>query len=200
MQKSWRSSSRQSSWQRSSTRIRVEQKRRRESLPERNKVFSVSELKVSGPLNVGDFSGKKKDAAAQEQMDWYVDNPSIKIPGGESLNDFKGRIRPCILEALMLADKAGAPVLEVADSSVMHEVSSMFCGHHNKALVKPGGVIEVYAEIAGFTPIQSSSPMPPRSIPNRTLCPKTSRPLTSGPRFLRVKFKHQRNNQWQDQM
>lgn len=102
------------------------------------------------PLNVGDFSGKKKDAAAQEQMDWYVDNPSIKIPGGESLNDFKGRIRPCILEALMLADKAGAPVLVVAHSSVMHEVSSMFCGHHNKALVKPGGVIEVYAENGGL--------------------------------------------------
>lgn len=98
------------------------------------------------PLNVGDFSGKKKDAENQAKIDWYVDNPTVSIPGGESLNDFKGRIRPCIVEALKLADMAGKPVLVVAHSSVMHEVSSMFCGDHNAALVKPGGVIEVYAE------------------------------------------------------
>ena len=98
------------------------------------------------PLNVGDFSGKKKDAETQAQMDWYVDNPSVQIPGGESLNDFKGRIRPCIVEALKLADMAGKPVLVVAHSSVMHEVSSMFAGHHHAALVKPGGVIEVSEE------------------------------------------------------
>jgi alpha-ribazole phosphatase len=98
------------------------------------------------PLNVGDFSGKKKDAENQAKMDWYVEHPSVPIPGGESLTDFKNRIRPCIMEALELANKAGAPVLCVIHSSVAHEVSAMFEGHHHAALVKPGGVVEVYTE------------------------------------------------------
>jgi len=98
------------------------------------------------PLNVGDFSGQPKDDKNQAKMDWYVDNPSVSIPGGESLNDFKSRIRPCIMEALEIANKSGAPVLCVVHSSVIHEVSTMFEGHHSKALVKPGGVVEVYTE------------------------------------------------------
>ena len=97
-------------------------------------------------LNVGSFSGQPKNADNQAKMDWYVDNPSVSIPGGESLNDFKSRIRPCIMEALEIANKAGAPVVCVVHSSVIHEVSEMFCGHHSKALVKPGGVVEVYTE------------------------------------------------------
>ena len=97
-------------------------------------------------LDVGDFSGQPKDANNQAKMDWYVANPSVPIPGGESLGEFKNRIRPCIMEALEIANKSGAPVLCVVHSSVIHEVSSLFAGHHNKALVKPGGVVEVYTE------------------------------------------------------
>jgi len=98
------------------------------------------------PLNVGEFSGKPKDGENQSKMDWYIAHPSVPIPGGESLNQFQGRIRPCIMEALEIANKSGKPVLCVVHSSVIHVVSTMFEGHHSKALVKPGGVVEVYTE------------------------------------------------------
>ena len=97
-------------------------------------------------LNVGDFSGQPKNADNQAKMDWYVDHPSVPIPGGESLGEFKNRIRPCIMEALEIANKSGEPVLCVVHSSVIHEVSAMFCGDHKSALVKPGGIVEVYTE------------------------------------------------------
>lgn len=40
------------------------------------------------PLNVGDYTGKNKSAYP---LDEYIKNPTVTIPGGESLNDFMQR-------------------------------------------------------------------------------------------------------------
>ena len=95
-------------------------------------------------LDVGTFSGQKRDATSEAELQKYLDQPDSQIPGGESLNDFKARIAPCLQEAIDLYCECGAPPILVAHSSVVHEVGSIAHGDHKSVLVEPGGVIAVY--------------------------------------------------------
>jgi len=95
-------------------------------------------------LNVGDFSGQKRDESSEAALQVYLDRPDEPIPGGESLNDFKSRIRPCIQEAIDLYMECGEPPLLVAHSSVVHETGSAIYGDHKSILVEPGGAIAIY--------------------------------------------------------
>lgn len=114
-------------------------------------------------LNVGDFSGQKRDASSEAALQVYLDDPDTQIPGGESLNDFKARIRPCIQEAIDLYMECGEPPLIVAHSSVVHECGSMIYGDHKSILVEPGGAIALYVSDgklgaeAIFKPIHAKS-------------------------------------------
>jgi broad specificity phosphatase PhoE len=98
------------------------------------------------PWNVGMFSGQPKSPENVQKLEHYVQNPSIPIPKGESLNQFKSRIRPCLIEGMELANKAGKPVLFVVHSSVVHELGSMIEGSHSAVLVEPGGVAQVLTD------------------------------------------------------
>ena len=95
-------------------------------------------------LDVGTFSGERRTKESEGELQKYLDNPETTIPGGESLNDFKSRIAPCIQEAIELFTKCGAPPLLVAQSSVVHEVGAVLYGDHKSLLVEPGGAIAVY--------------------------------------------------------
>lgn len=95
-------------------------------------------------LNVGTFSGKKRTPEAESELQTYLDDPDCCIPGGESLNDFRSRIRPCLQEAIDLYGECGVPPMLVAHSSVVHEISNIATGDHKKILVEPGGAIAVY--------------------------------------------------------
>lgn len=95
-------------------------------------------------LNVGTFSGQKRDKKSESELQVYLDDPDSTIPGGESLNQFKARIQPCLEEAMDLYCKCGAPPLLVAHSSVVHEIGTIAHGDHKSVLVEPGGVIAVY--------------------------------------------------------
>lgn len=97
-------------------------------------------------FNVGDFSGQPRDAANMQKFQQYIDNPEMEIPGGESLAQFKDRVRPCIREAIEVSDEAGKPGLLVAHSSIVHEIGDMLYGDHKQVLVEPGGVIAVYVK------------------------------------------------------
>ena len=96
--------------------------------------------------NVGKFSGKEKTEENQAALDEYIDNPDRPIPQGESLNGFKSRVRPCIMESLEIANRSGKPTINVVHSSVIHELGDMFNQNSTSTLVKPGGVAAVYAE------------------------------------------------------
>lgn len=95
------------------------------------------------PWDVGKFSGQPKSKENLEELEHYVQNPDAPIPQGESLNEFKARVRPCIKEALQIADKMGAPTLCVVHSSVIHEVGSYIESSHGACLVEPGGVVAI---------------------------------------------------------
>jgi probable phosphoglycerate mutase len=95
---------------------------------------------------IGDFSGKPKDKENLDELQQYLDDPSLAVPGGESLNAFAARVRPLFLEAVDYAIECGVPGLIVVHSSTVHEVGTMLCKNHTAALVKPGGVAAVYIE------------------------------------------------------
>ena len=95
-------------------------------------------------LNVGKFSGQKRTPESEAELQTYLDDPDCKIPDGESLNDFKSRIHPCVTEAVELFSRCGVPPLIVAHSSIVHEVGSMLRGSHKALLVEPGGAIAIY--------------------------------------------------------
>ncbi len=116
-------------------------------------------------LNVGDFSGKPRNAESEAELQKYLDVPESTIPGGESLSEFKARIRPCIAQAVELFCECGAPALIVAHSSVVHEVGDLATGNHKSVLVEPGGVIAVYFKNGKLsaTPIFKPLKVPPSS-------------------------------------
>lgn len=95
-------------------------------------------------LNVGKFSGTKRDSKSEAELQSYLDDPDTQIPGGESLNDFRARIRPCLQEAIDLYGECGVPPMLVAHSSVVHEIGNIANGDHKSILVEPGGAIAVY--------------------------------------------------------
>lgn len=96
--------------------------------------------------DVGHLGGKPKNEENEELVNWHVSHPEVSMPGGESLNDFKGRVRPLIADAIEIGMRAGEPVLIVAHSSVIHEVGSMLNGDHDHTLVEPGGVAAIYIQ------------------------------------------------------
>jgi broad specificity phosphatase PhoE len=100
-------------------------------------------------LDVGKFSGEKRNKENVEALQHYIDNPDEEIPGGESLSTFKSRIDPCLAEAIDLAIESESPVLLVAHSSVVHEVGAMIKGRHQSVLVKPGGYAIIYINDSG---------------------------------------------------
>jgi broad specificity phosphatase PhoE len=96
--------------------------------------------------DVGMFSGQPKNEENVAKLEHYIQNPNIPIPNGESLNEFKARIRPCLVEGMEIANGSGAPVLFVVHSSVIHEIGAMVEGSHAAVLVEPGGVACIYTE------------------------------------------------------
>lgn len=96
------------------------------------------------PLSVGKFSGKDKNKENLQELQKYIDDPDLRIPGGESLNEFRSRVRPVIMEAVEYGIKYGVPGLIIAHSSTVHEVGEMFNKDHESALVAPGGLVAVH--------------------------------------------------------
>ena len=97
-------------------------------------------------LNVGTFSGQPRNAKSEAALQEYLDNPDTTIPGGESLNEFKARIGPCIAEAIRLCEECGIPPLIVGHSSVVHEAGAITTGNHKAVLVQPGGAIALHIQ------------------------------------------------------
>ena len=100
-------------------------------------------------LDIGEFSGQKRTPTSEAELQTYLDKPECNIPGGESLNDFRSRVRPCIREAVDLFMDCGYPPLIVGHSSIVHEIGAMLSGDHKSLLVHPGGVVAIYMDKDG---------------------------------------------------
>lgn len=97
-------------------------------------------------LDVGDLGGKKKTPENKEIVKFHAENPDEVFPGGESFNEFKGRVRPLLVDAVRWALRNGKPTLLVAHSSVIREAGDLFNKDRHSTKVLPGGVAAVYCE------------------------------------------------------
>lgn len=97
-------------------------------------------------LNVGDLAGKEKTPETDAIIQFHYEHQDIPMPGGESFNDFKGRVIPLLCEAIEIGLREQNPVLLSVHSSIIHELGALIGGHHNYCLVEPGGVAAVYIQ------------------------------------------------------
>lgn len=102
------------------------------------------------PWNIGEFGGLIKSTANKKALQYYVNNPSVIVPGGESLAEFRDRIRPPLLEAIQMGHDVGRPSLTIVHSSVLHELGEMLHEDPEAAHVKPGGAVCVHKEDGGL--------------------------------------------------
>lgn len=94
------------------------------------------------PVNVGDLTGKSK---IDYPIDKYIKNKALKIPGGESLNEFNTRQAKFFDHVTEIVEKLGKPILLVGHGSTV----SFLHNHFNQTggpvgyegLVNPGGIL-----------------------------------------------------------
>jgi broad specificity phosphatase PhoE len=95
-------------------------------------------------LNVGDYSGKLRTPETEAEVGAFADKPDVPFPGGESINQFRARIQPCLQEACEIALQCGVPTVIVGHSSIVHEAGNWLAGDHKCVLVEPGGMAAIY--------------------------------------------------------
>jgi broad specificity phosphatase PhoE len=93
--------------------------------------------------NVGHLAGEKK-SDHKDDVEYFQKNPSLPLPGGESLDEFRDRVNPAIKKALLSGVKNGVPSITFAHSSIIHQLNHLVHHNHTRQLVEPGGVAAVY--------------------------------------------------------
>jgi broad specificity phosphatase PhoE len=93
--------------------------------------------------NFGKFSGKVKTPAVLRDFQQYLDHPDMKIPGGESLTAFRGRVE-ARLRTIDRAARNNGPLILVTSSSVIHEIARRCTGDSDACKIGPGGMLAVY--------------------------------------------------------
>jgi len=109
------------------------------------------EVEKMNSLNTGDFTGLPKSDKNKKKLDWYRSNPSVKIPGGESVQQFRDRIDPKIEMAIRVGEEAGKPSISAVHGSVMREISRLYHGgDYNAVKVEPGGIVGIFKSPNGY--------------------------------------------------
>jgi broad specificity phosphatase PhoE len=105
-------------------------------------------------LNTGDFTGLPKNEENKKKLEYYRIHPNVRIPGGESVNEFRKRVDPRIMRIIHLGEKAGKPTIAAMHGSIMRELSRLLCGgDYNAVKVDPGGVVAVYKDSSGYSAV-----------------------------------------------
>lgn len=105
------------------------------------------------PWGIAAFAGKEKTPENLKKLDYYVRHPDIKIPDGESLNDFKNRNQDSFMHYLSVPYN-NRPTVVVAHTSNLTSLHGMIYGHEGDMpgvddIVEPGGVVAVHMDDQG---------------------------------------------------
>jgi broad specificity phosphatase PhoE len=102
-------------------------------------------------LDVGDLAGQPKNDKNLDTMNYYQDHTEEKIPGGESIDEFRRRVDPKVLSIIHKGEEAGQPTLAVVHGSIIREISRFINkDEHNGAKVKPGGIVGIFKSPSGY--------------------------------------------------
>lgn len=115
------------------------------------KGMEAHEIEGLNSLNTGDFTGLPKNDENRKKLDYYRLHPNIRIPGGESVNEFRKRVDPRLMRIIRLGDDAGVPTVASLHGSIMRELSRLLHeGDYDAIKVSPGGVVAVYKTPDGY--------------------------------------------------
>jgi broad specificity phosphatase PhoE len=112
-----------------------------------------TKLKVVKQLDsydVGDLAGEPKDEDNLKIVKYYQEHPDEAIPGGESINGFRKDADPEIVMVIKKGEKAKKPAIAFVHSSIIHEISHLIHGDHQKVKVRPGGVVAIIKTPLGY--------------------------------------------------
>ncbi len=99
------------------------------------------------PWDIGIMTGTYKTEKNKEKMEHFISSPDEAPKDGESRHDFEYRVWPFLAAGIELGWKQGVPCIIVVHSSIIHALNHLMEGEeHEDIAVKPGGVVEVYAE------------------------------------------------------
>jgi broad specificity phosphatase PhoE len=101
-------------------------------------------------LDTGDFAGQPKSEKNKKKLEHYRENPDERIPGGETVQEFRDRVDPKLQAAIKIGEEAGKPSVVCVHGSVMRELSRLLHDDYNKVKVEPGGVIGVFKSPYGY--------------------------------------------------
>ena len=102
-------------------------------------------------LDTGDFSGLSKTEENRKKLEYYRENPEEVIPGGESVQTFRDRVDPIIMNIIRVGEEAGAPSAACVHGSVIREISRLFDKSYDSLKVEPGGIIGVFGAQGNYT-------------------------------------------------
>lgn len=113
-------------------------------------------------LNIGKFSGQPKNRQNEKELNYYVENSSVMIPGGETLDGFKARWEETLNGYLAYADVGMPTVLVVEGCNIGATAYSAFddadrpeyFDPYENTVVEPGGVVAVYLDEKGKMSIE----------------------------------------------
>lgn len=99
--------------------------------------------------HVGIFEGVSKEDA-KDAIQLFLDNPSVKMPDGESIEEFEQRIADFFSAHLAQAEKDG-PYCFFTHNSTISALSNMLSGERREVVelsdvIPTGGIAAVYAD------------------------------------------------------
>jgi broad specificity phosphatase PhoE len=106
------------------------------------------------PWHLGFLGGKDKKTY-EPILEFFIDNPTLDIPDGESLDTFEDRVQDFFEIELKIPEKSGIP-LYVTHTSVIITLGNLLDESANgrpevgESSVEPGGLMVVYSTEDGF--------------------------------------------------
>ena len=104
------------------------------------------------PFSTGVFTGLKKDEH-KDALELFIENPSIVIPQGESLDQFEER-QFDFWNTFLKKDSKGLPLVVCHNSvitSLVKFASNEDTDLAHKEIIKPGGILGVYRDGAKYS-------------------------------------------------
>lgn len=114
------------------------------------KGMEASKVEGLDSLDTGDFSGLPKTKKNKKKLEYFRKHPDEKIPGGESVSEFRERVDPKIMQVIKIGEEAGKPSVACVHGSVMREVSRLFHDDYNRVKVEPGGIVGIFKSPHGY--------------------------------------------------
>jgi len=114
-----------------------------------NKGIESKKIEDMNSLDTGDFSGLPKTEENRNKLKWYRENPEEVIPGGESVQHFRDRVDPVIMNVVKIGEQAGSPSAACVHGSVMREISRLFSESYDSLKVEPGGIVGIFRDTQG---------------------------------------------------